>query len=316
MRHVSYALIPAALAGVYSFGLSALLVIAACIAGACLTEYLVSGRRNTLKDGSAILTGFLLAMILPPGIPLWMAVMGAVLSIVLGKLLFGGMGANIFNPALVGRALLQASFPVAITTWVARGDFSAFGAIRGNTLAFPFFKPAVDGITTATPLATMKFEGQLTAIDSLFLGNIAGSLGETSALLLLLGGAYLAWRQFLNWRIPASIFLTVFVMAGVMNWINPTAFAPPLFHLFAGGLMIGALFMATDPVTSPITQRGCWIYGIGIGVLVLIIRNFGGLPEGVMYAILLMNAATPMINRYTHPRIYGAVKTKKAVISG
>lgn len=308
MRHVIYALLPAALAGIYYFGLSALLVILVSVGGAAATEKLL-GRGNTLHDGSAVLTGLLLAMVLPPGIPLWMALVGAVVAIAAGKLLFGGMGANLFNPALVGRAFLQAAFPVALTTWAPNFSIAGIGKILDGTLALPFGKPAVDAVTTATPLARMKFEGQLTDLSALLLGHTAGSLGETCALLLLAGGIYLAVRNFLNWRIPVSIFATVFVLAGILHWVDPQKFAPPLFHLLSGGLVLGAVFMATDPVTSPITRRGCWIFGIGIGVLVIVIRNFGGLPEGVMYAILLMNAATPLLNRVTHPRIYGEVKS-------
>ncbi len=307
MRQVIYALLPAALAGIYYFGLSALLVILVSVGGAAATERFLS-RRNTLHDGSAVLTGLLLAMVLPPGIPLWMALVGAVVAIAAGKLLFGGIGANPFNPALVGRAFLQAAFPVALTTWSPTYGITNFGKFMDGTLALPFAQPAVDAVATATPLARMKFEGQLTDLSALLLGNTAGSLGETCALLLLAGGLYLAVRNFLNWRIPLSIFATVLVLAALLHRVDPQKFAPPLFHLLSGGLVLGALFMATDPVTSPITQRGCWIFGIGIGVLVVIIRNFGGLPEGVMYAILLMNAATPLLNQGTHPRIYGEVK--------
>ena len=311
MRQVIYALIPAAFAGIYFFGVSALLVIITCVAGAVSVEWLFTRQQgNRIADGSAVLTGLLLALVLPPGIPLWMAFVGAAVSIVVGKLLFGGVGSNIFNPALVGRAFLQASFPVAITTWTPVADFSGFAAIRGHTFAIPFMKSAADAVTSATPLAAMKFGGNLTALNHLFMGNTAGSLGETSALLILLTGAYLAWKNIINWRIPVSIFATVFVFAGLLNWLDPVKFAPPLFHLFSGGLMLGAIFMATDPVTSPITQRGCWIFGAGVGVLVIVIRNFGGLPEGVMYAILLMNGLTPLISRVTHPRIYGEVKPK------
>lgn len=313
MRQVIYSLVPAGLAGVFYFGFASLLVIAVCIGGAVGAEWLVSRTkgRNTVTDGTAILTGFLLALVLPPGIPLWMAFLGAVVSILVGKAVFGGIGSNIFNPALVGRAFLQASFPVAITTWIPQSNLSSFSQLRGHTLTLPFLKTQAAAVTSATPLAEMKFEGKLAAYGDLFLGNIAGSLGETSALLLLAGGVYLAIRNYLNWRIPASIFLSVFVFAGFLHWLNPQAYAPPLFHLLSGGLMLGAVFMATDPVTSPITQRGCWIFGIGIGFLVIIIRTFGGLPEGVMYAILLMNAFTPLINRVTQPPIYGAVKEKK-----
>ena len=312
MRHVIYALLPVAFAGIYYFGISALMVIVVCVTGAMVTEWLLTRhQRNTVKDGSAALTGLLLALVLPPGIPLWIALSGSVIAIALGKLLFGGMGGNIFNPALVGRAFLQASFPVAITTWSPFGDFGTFATVRGNSFALPFLKSAADGVTSATPLSQMKFEGKIAQASDLFFGNDTGSIGETSALIILLGGLYLIWRNFMNWRIPVSIFLTVFVLSGVLYLISPDKFAPPLFHLFSGGLMLGAVYMATDPVSSPITQRGCWIYGAGIGIMVIVIRNFGGLPEGVMYAILLMNAATPLINRVTHPKIYGQVKPAK-----
>lgn len=313
MRQVIYSLIPAGLAGVFYFGFGSLLMIAVCIGGAVAAEWLV-GRtrsRNTVMDGTAILTGFLLALILPPGIALWMAFLGAVVSILVGKAVFGGIGSNIFNPALVGRAFLQASFPVAITTWIPQSNLGGFSQLHGHTLTLPFLKTQIAAVTTATPLSQVKFEGKIAAYSDLFLGNIPGSLGETSALLLIAGGVYLAIRNYLNWRIPVSIFLSVFVFAGFLHWLSPQAYAPPLFHLLSGGLMLGAIFMATDPVTSPITQRGCWIFGIGIGFLVIIIRTFGGLPEGVMYAILLMNAFTPLINRVTQPPIYGAVKEKK-----
>jgi electron transport complex protein RnfD len=313
MRQVIYALAPAGLAGVYYFGFASLAVFAVSIGGAVGAEWLFTrgSARNTLHAGSTVLTGFLLALILPPGIPLWMAFLGSVVAIVVGKIVFGGIGSNIFNPALVGRAFLQASFPVAITTWMPQSNLSAFVQLRGHTLTLPFLKSQTAAVTSATPLAQMKFEAKLTAYSDLFLGNISGSLGETSALLLLAGGAYLAIRNFLNWRIPASIFLSVFFFAAFLHWIDPQSYAPPLFHLLSGGLMLGAIYMATDPVSSPVTQRGCWVFGAGIGILVIIIRNFGGLPEGVMYAILLMNAATPLINRVTRARIYGVVKGKK-----
>ncbi len=314
MRQVIYALLPAALAGVYYFGVSALLVMATCIGGAMLTEYAVSRSKtspvNPLYDGSAFLTGLLLAMVLPPGIPLWMAFIGAAVSILMGKALFGGIGANIFNPALVGRAFLQASFPVAITTWTPAGNLSRFWELQGNSFSIPFLKSTADAMTAATPLAQAKFVGEVAAFKDLLLGNTAGSLGETSALLLILGGLYLLRKNVINWRIPLGVFIAVIISAGLIHWMNPEKFAPPLFHLFSGGLMLGAIYMATDPVTSPITHRGCWIFGAGVGLLVVIIRNFGGLPEGVMYAILLMNAVSPLISRMTQPRIYGEIKEK------
>jgi electron transport complex protein RnfD len=235
-----------------------------------------------------------------------MAFMGGIIAMAVGKLIFGGIGSNVFNPALVGRAFLQASFPAAMTTWVEPQEGSRFLTVTGDLFALPFMKSNVDVITTATPLAQMKFDGEPTALVDLFLGTTAGSLGETGALVILLCGAYLALRRVLNWRIPVSIFMTVAALAAMMYAVDPVRFATPQFHLFSGGLMLGAIYMATDPVTSPITQRGCWIFGAGIGILVVVIRDFGGLPEGVMYAILLMNAATPLINRTTQPRIYGA----------
>jgi electron transport complex protein RnfD len=315
MRHVIYSLVPALLAAVYFFGISALLLILTCIAGCVVTEWVFSGRGalrdSSLGDGSAIVTAILLALTLPPGLPLWMAFVGSAAAIVLGKILFGGLGHNIFNPSLVGRAFLQAAFPVALTTWYPHGEIGSFLAVRGDTFAIPFLKSSVDAVTSATPLAQMKFESQPTPLTNLLLGSIPGSLGETSAVLILLGGAYLAWRRFLNWRIPLGIFVTVFVLASALHYASPERFPDGWFHLFSGGLMLGAVFMATDPVTSPVTPWGCWIFAFGVGLLVIAIRQFGGLPEGVMYAILLMNAVTPLIDRYTQPRIYGARKPEK-----
>ncbi|MBT8399634.1 MAG: RnfABCDGE type electron transport complex subunit D [Rhodothermia bacterium] len=306
MWQVNYSLVPVLLVAVWFFGIAALLLTSACIAGAALPEWFLGRKseRNTLRDGSGIITGALLALTLPPTTPLWMAFLGGVIAITLGKLIFGGIGSNIFNPALVGRAFLQAAFPAAMTTWMLPEPGASL-PLHGRLLALPFLKPDVDVITTATPLASMKFDAASTPVADLLLGSTAGSLGETSTIVILLCGLYLAVRRVLNWRIPVSIFATVALLAAVMYAIDPSRFATPQFHLFSGGLMLGAVFMATDPVSSPITQRGCWIFGAGIGVLVIVIRVFGGLPEGVMYAILLMNAATPLINRTTQARIYG-----------
>jgi electron transport complex protein RnfD len=320
MRHVMYALAPAVVASLYFFGLSALLVIVACVAGSVLSEYIFAGRgpvrENAIMDGSAAVTGLLLAMTLPPGLPLWMAFLGGVVAIALGKVLFGGLGMNVFNPSLTGRAFLQASFPVALTTWTTHSNWGGFLTLRGDNLALPFIKPSADAVTAATPLALMKFESQATRVADLLMGSISGSLGETSALLLLLGGAYLAWRRFLNWRIPLGIFASVFVLASLLHLINPNTYPGGVHHLFSGGLVLGAVFMATDPVTSPVTPRGAWIFGAGIGMLVIAIRQFGGLPEGVMYSILLMNGATPLIDRFTQPRIYGAAPKQKKAAEG
>lgn len=314
MRHVIYSLAPLMLAAVWLFGISALLIILVCILGCVLTEMLFAGkvpfRESTLMDGSAVLTAILLALTLPPGLPLWMAFIGAVAAILIGKVIFGGLGQNIFNPSLTGRAFIQACFPVALTTWAPAGNPGSFLSLRGDTFAFPFTKPEFDALSSATPLASMKFDAEPTAIADLLLGNISGSMGETSAILILLGGAYLVYRQFLNWRIPAGIFITVFVFASILHMVNPDKYADGLFHLLSGGLMLGAIYMATDPVTSPVTPAGCWIFAIGIGILVIAIRQFGGLPEGVMYSILFMNAFSPLIDRFTQPHTYGELNTE------
>jgi electron transport complex protein RnfD len=315
MRHVIYALTPVMLAAVFFFGIRALLLLFTCAAGAALTEWVFGGRgsikNSTITDGSAILTGILLALTLPPGLPLWMAFLGAVAAVVFGKVIFGGLGHNVFNPSLTGRAFLQACFPVALTTWVPYGDFAGFLRLGNGTLTMPFTKQQVDAVTSATPLASMKFESIPTAITDLLAGTVSGSLGETSAVLILLGGLYLAIRKFLNWRIPLGIFGTVFVLATILHLINPEKYPDGVFHLLSGGLMLGAVFMATDPVTSPVTPRGSWFFAVGVGVLVVAIRQFGGLPEGVMYSILLMNGLTPLIDRYTQPKIYGSKPVKE-----
>lgn len=315
MRHVIYSLLPVVAAAVYYFGIGALLILLACTAGSVLSEWLLTGRgplrSSTITDGSALVTAILLALTLPPGLPLWMAFLGGAAAIVIGKMLFGGLGHNVFNPSLTGRAFLQAAFPVALTTWASHSNLGQFFVLRGDLFAFPFTSPSIDAISTATPLAKMKFEAVPTEVTDLLLGGIPGSLGETSAVLILLGGCYLAYRKFLNWRIPVGIFATVYVFASILHLANADRFPDGTFHLLSGGLMLGAVFMATDPVTSPVTPRGCWIFAAGTGVLVILIRQFGGLPEGVMYSILLMNALTPLIDRLTQPRIFGAQKKEK-----
>jgi len=308
MRDVLYALAPATLASFWIFGLSAILIIVACIAGAILAEWLFADRKvrgESLADASCILTGLLLGLTLPPGLPLWMAFLGGFIGISLGKVIWGGLGHNLFNPALLGRAFLLATFPIAMTTWVPpTGDGGFFGVYAGN-FALPFMQAQVDGVTAATPLGMMKFEHEVTPLAGLVFGNVSGSLGETSGLLLLLGGIYLWLRRDLDWRIPVSILLTVVVFSAALGLFDAERFPTPLFSVFSGGLLLGAIYMATDPVTSQVTPKGAWIFGIGVGLLVMLIRVFGGLPEGVMYAILLMNAATPLIDRYTQPRVFG-----------
>ena len=302
MWSVVLSLVPVVAAAIWFFGPSALLVIAASTLGAVGTERLV-GSRGSLGDGSAAITGLLLGLTLPAGMPLWMPFLGGAFGIGFGKLIFGGLGQNPFNPALVGRAFLQAAFPTAITTWPSTDV--GWASLRGANLALPLLGGGVDAVTEATPLNLMKFEQTSTEVVRLFVGNTAGSLGETSAVLILLGGLYLALRKYLNWRIPVSILATVAVLSALLWSVDSARFPDPLFMLFSGGLMLGAVYMATDMVTSPVTNRGAWIFGFGIGFLVVLIRIWGGLPEGVMYAILLMNALVPFINRATQPRVFG-----------
>ncbi len=304
MWSVVMSLAPVVGASIYFFGPSALLVILASCAGVLLVErFFGTSGGKSLFDGSAVITGVLLGLTLPPGFPLWMAFLGGAFGMAFGKLIFGGLGQNIFNPALLGRAFLQAAFPVAITTWTVPTE--NWLSLRGDNFAFPLMSPSLaDGMTGATPLGLMKFEQISTEILPLFWGSTSGSVGETSTLFILLGGIYLAARNHLNWRIPASIFLTVAVMAGGIHFYD-NSYPGPLFMLCSGGLMLGAVYMATDMVTSPVTNLGSWIFGFGIGFLVVVIRLWGGLPEGVMYSILLMNALVPFINRATQPRVFG-----------
>lgn len=286
MRDVVIALLPSMGVAVYLFGIHALIITLVSVAACVVSEYLfkkISGKPSTLSDHSAVVTGILFAFCLPPGIPWWTVVIGAVLCMVVGKELFGGIGYNPFNPALVGRAFLLASWPVQMTSWS-----NPVRVITGS----------VDSITQATPLMQMK-DGPLTVnVYDLFLGQVSGSIGEVSALALLIGAGYLLIRRVIDWRIPFSFIATVALMAFVLK-------QNVLFHLLAGGVVLGAFFMATDYVSSPVTTKGKIVFGIGCGVLTMLIRLYGGFPEGVCYAILLMNALSPIIERYTGTRMYG-----------
>ncbi|MDH5311993.1 MAG: RnfABCDGE type electron transport complex subunit D, partial [Gammaproteobacteria bacterium] len=290
MRNVVLALLPVCAFAVYAFGLASLLVLATATLSCVATEQLmcrVTRQPSTVGDWSITITGLLYGLTLPPDLPLWMVVVGGVFAVAIGKFLFGGLGSNAFNPALVGRAFLQAAFPQAMTHWALPFDVDRYTTLPGSTLAWPFAEPTYDAVTTATPLAQMKFDRVQAASGDLLLGLTSGSAGETCALLILLGGAYLVARRMMNWRIPASIFATVALITWAFNFYDPARYPEPAFMLFAGGLMLGAVFMATDMVASPITNAGCWLYGLLIGVLVVVIRFWGGMPEGVMYAILL-----------------------------
>ena len=291
MRDVIIALIPALAVGIYFFRASAVGIIIASVAGCIFSEiFLQKIRKKPIETGnySSLLTGLLLAAVLPPGLPLWMAFLGGVVAIGLGKEIFGGLGGNIFNPALLSRAFLMAAFPVALTTWKV-----------------PI---TLDAVTTATPLGLAKFEHYATPFSLLATGNVSGCVGETSAIALLAGIAYLLYRKVIDYRIPAAYAGTVAVFAGITHLFSPGVYMTPVFHIFAGGFLLGAGFMATDPVTSPVTVKGRWVFGAGCGLITMVIRLWGGLPEGVMYSILLMNACTPIINRLTRPRRFGMIR--------
>jgi len=308
MFHVVLALLPTVAFAIYLYGFAALVTLIVATLACVLTEHLSCKLRKqptTVGDYSILITGVIYGLTLPPGLPLWMTALGGVIGVLLGKTMFGGLGCNLFNPALVGRAFLQAAFPTSMTTWMPIVGAERFTTLPGSTLAFPFTAPSYDVITSATPLAAMKFEHVVTDANHLFFGMSTGSLGETCSLLILAGGLYLIARRMMRWQIPAGIFTAVIVLSGVMNTIAPETYPTPLFMLFAGGLMLGAMFMATDPVASPATAMGGFVYGVLIGTLVVVIRLWGGMPEGVMYAILIGNACSPYIDRWFQPTPYG-----------
>ena len=308
MYGVIIALLPALLVSFYYFGLGSVVVCLTSVA-ACMffewaiTKYMMK-TQPTLTDGSAIITGLLLGMNLPSNFPIWMIIIGALVAIGIGKMTFGGLGCNPFNPALVGRCFLLVSFPAAMTSWPVAGQLSSY----------------VDAETGATPLSLMKmaiksgdtsYLEQLPSSVDLLLGNAsnglgAGTIGEVCAFALIIGLVYMLWKKIITWHIPISIIATVFVFSGLLHLVSPT-YANPFQVLFSGGLMLGAIFMATDYVTSPMTPKGQLIYGISIGLLTIVIRNWGSYPEGMSFAILIMNAFTPLINSYIKPIRFGEV---------
>ena len=308
MYGVLIALIPAFLVSLYFFGLGALIVTATSVA-ACLFfewaigKFLMKKETTTICDGSAVITGVLLAFNLPSNLPIWIIILGALFAIGVGKMSFGGLGNNPFNPALAGRVFLLLSFPVQMTSWPVVGQLTAY----------------TDATTAATPLNLMKqiAGGNLEALKDLpssfdlLIGNNGGCLGEVSALALLLGLAYMLWKKIITWHIPISILATVFVFSGIMHLVDPELYVSPVLQLLTGGLMLGAIFMATDYVTSPMSKKGMLIYGVCIGLLTVIIRLFGAYPEGMSFAILIMNAFTPLINTYCKPKRFGEVPKKK-----
>ena len=296
MRDVIVALLPAAGCAVWFFGLRAVWLIATCIAATVVTEAvcrLAMKRENSIGDLSAVLTGLLLALNLPPDLPLWMAATGGVFAIVVAKQAFGGLGYNPFNPALADRAFMLISFTGAMTTWGFPRGYENVAAATGAT--------PVDAVTCATPLAFIKKGdvAQLASLKSMLLGNIGGCIGETCAIALLAGAVYLLARRVITWHIPVSVLATVFIFAFFKGGV------PPLFHVLSGGAVLGACFMATDYVTSPMSNWGGVIYGVGIGIIVMMIRYFGSYPEGMSFAILIMNCFVPLINRAFHQKKYG-----------
>lgn len=298
MYGVIAALLPALAVSIFYFGIGSLIVTLTSVASCVLFEYLIQKfllkQTPTICDGSAILTGLLLAFNLPSNLPIGIIIVGAAFAIGVGKMAFGGLGQNLFNPALAGRVFLLISFPVQMTTWpVPQGLATNY----------------IDAETGATTLNMLKNHfGNVADASQMFLGNMGGSLGEVSALALLIGFGWLLYKRIITWHIPVTIFATVFVFQGILYLADPVQFATPVQHLLAGGLMLGAIFMATDYVTSPMSVNGKIVYAIGIGVITVVIRNFGAFPEGMSFAILIMNAFTPLINNYIKPKRFGEVK--------
>jgi electron transport complex protein RnfD len=334
MWNVSLALLPLSIQGVLNFGLPALITFITCIAGSLLTEFLIQillKKKSTISDGSAFLTGLLLALCLPPNIPWQMAFLGSIAAIGIAKHLFGGLGNNVFNPALVGRAFIMASFPAAMTTWGISSLSAGHETLSIGFLHLPtihsFFHAdvvtsatSIDAVSSATPLGILKqqgydnlvasFGGKIELYKGLFFGNItACGLGETSAFLTIAGGIYLIIRGIIKWQVPVVMIATV----GVLTWIfggKGLFNGDPVFHMMAGGLLLGAFFMATDMVTTPMSVSGKMVFAFGCGAITVLIRLIGGYPEGVCYSILLMNAVTPLIDRAFVPKKFGDIQNR------
>lgn len=313
MYGVVIALLPAFAASLYYFGLGALIVTLAAVLSCVFFEWAIQKfllkTEASILDGSAALTGLLLAFNMPTNLPIWIIIIGSLVAIGIGKMSFGGLGNNIFNPALVGRVFLLISFPVQMTLWPEPGK---------NMTAY------LDATTGATPLSVMK-EGlangetvsalmdKIPSITELFYGNMGGSAGEVAAVALLIGLVYMLIRKIITWHIPVTVIGTIAVFTGILHLVNPELYAGPLFHLLTGGVMLGAIFMATDYVTSPMANKGMIFYGIGIGIITVVIRVFGAYPEGVSFAIIIMNGFVPLIDKYIKPKRFGeVVKTTKA----
>ncbi len=305
MYGVVIALLPALAASIYFFGIGAIIVtltsVLSCVAIEYLIQRFILKVKPSISDGSAVVTGLLLAFNVPSNLPVHVIVIGAIIAIGVAKMTFGGLGNNPFNPALVGRVFLLISFPVRMTSWPVPTGFKTGYA---------------DAVTGATPLGLLS-EGvkngeavsaimdKIPSHLQLFYGRMGGSMGEVAALALIIGGIYLLWKKIITWHIPVAVLVTVALFTGILWLADPMKFADPLFHLLTGGLMLGAIYMATDYVTSPMTYKGMIIYGMGIGVITVLIRTWGSYPEGVSFAILIMNAFVPLLNMYIKPRRFG-----------
>lgn len=305
MFDVVIAMLPVLAISIYFFGMGAIIVtltaVVSCLAFEWLIQKYMLKQEPSITDGSALVTGILLAFNVPTNLPIWIIIVGSLVAIGVGKMSFGGLGNNPFNPALVGRVFLLISFPVQMTSWPVPTGFS---------------NSYTDAVTGATPLGIMK-EGigagesvsaimdKIPSHMEMFYGHMGGSMGEIAAVALLLGFVYLLIRKVITWHIPISIIATITIFTGILWMINPESNADPLFHLLTGGVLLGAIFMATDYVTSPMSVKGMWIYGVGIGLITVLIRVFGAYPEGVSFAILIMNAFVPLINMYIKPKRFG-----------
>ncbi len=298
MYRVVYAMLPLLAWSVFVFGLDALRVTLIAVVASLAFEYLIQKFllkvKPTITDGSALITGILLSFNVPSNLPWWIIIIGALAAIGIAKLSFGGLGGNIFNPALVGRVFLLISFPVQMTSWPVN------------------IKSGIDAVTAATPLGIIKEStsiadalNSLPSITDMLIGNTGGSLGEISAILIILGGLYMLWKKVITWHIPVAVIATVAIIASIFWLINPDVYINPAYQVLSGGLMLGAVFMATDMVTSPMTPKGQIIFGVGIGLITISIRMFGAYPEGISFAILIMNAFTPLINNYVKPKRFG-----------
>lgn len=305
MLGVIIALAPALAASIYFFGTGAIIVTLTSVLTCVITEYVmqrfVLGKKPSISNGSAVVTGLLLAFNVPSNLPVYIIIIGGIVAIAIAKMTFGGLGNNPFNPAIVGRIFLLISFPVQMTTWPKPMGFHTGYA---------------DAVTGATPLgiigeglkngeAMSQLMDKIPSHMQMFYGYMGGSMGEISALALIIGGLYLLWKKIISWHIPVSVLLTVFIFSGILWKVNPGQHTDPIFNLLTGGLLLGAIFMATDYVTSPMSHKGMIIFGIGIGVITVLIRNWGAYPEGVSFAILIMNAFTPLINKYIKPSRFG-----------